>query len=262
MEGRHVGVFRRSSLSGWILAGGRYNYRREHHRRRPAQGQRPRRPHRRRTATDAVRALRSRGLPSLRCGYRRGRADQSLPPRRPRAHRCAGGDHGAVAFTAGQRLRHPRAAGGGADRRGTMHRLCALHRCLPRRRHRRRTQARACSHPCLVHGLRPLHTALPRRLHCTCRCRPRVEPRGCARRPRSPPIASGRGLAPGCAHRQGRCSSLRGGHERARGAAGCGRCSARPCPGTSRRTASRAHRLMNRRHTRFHALQALAVSPP
>lgn len=262
MGGRHVRGFRANSLSGPIPVGGRYNCRREPHRSRAAQGHRPRRPHRRRTATDAVHALRSRGLPSLRRGRGRGRADQPLSPRRPRAHRSAGDDHGTDAFAAGRRLRHPRAADRGTDRRGTVHRLRALHRRLPRRRHRRRTQADACSHRCLVHGLRPLRPALPRRLHCARRCRPRVERRGCPSRPRSPPVASGCALAPGCAHRQVRRTSRGGGRERARGTAGCGRRSAGTCAGTPRHKASRTRRLMNRGHTRFAALRALAVTLP
>src|SRR5258706_12513871 len=57
------------------------------------------------------------------------------------------------------------APNGRGDRRGGVHRLHALHRCLPGGRHRRRAGHGAPGGRVLVHRLRALPAALPGRLH-------------------------------------------------------------------------------------------------
>ena len=128
---------------------------------RGRQRRRGRSRHRRSPAPEPVRAMRASGLPSLCTSSGRRRAARPLPARRGAGRGCAGGVAGA--------RRRRRAIGtprrGRTHRRGGLHRLRVVHRCLSRGRDRRRVEIPARGDPGTLHRLRTLHSGLPGGLH-------------------------------------------------------------------------------------------------
>ena len=105
---------------------------------------RPRAANRCAVAADAMHALRLRRLPAV-CARRSptASADQPLPARRRRRDRRARRLTGRPAVPLDRGCGTPRTARRGADRRGALHRLHAVHRRVPGRRDRRRREAHA-----------------------------------------------------------------------------------------------------------------------
>jgi hypothetical protein len=88
---------------------------------------------------------------------------------------------GQACAAAGQCTRRTGTAGDRSHRRGTVHRLHTVHRCLPGGCHRRRTTPDAYGNLCRVHRLRAVPAALPCRLH-----RPASHRRGTRPQPATP----------------------------------------------------------------------------
>ena len=182
-----------------------------------------------------------------RCGY-----DGCLPYARAVAegesiNRCPpGGDSVIAALAAADRsprasarsgVRRARTARGRANRRRMVHRLHAMHRRLPRRCDHRRGEADARGAARVVHGLRAVPAALPRRLHRHGPGRARLEPRRRRRRAGSlhrtqRADRAGDGRCAEAHGNRGRGHSVQSGSDRrgARPRARASRCFRRPRP--------------------------------
>ena len=130
-------------------------------------------------------ALRLRRVQAVCRSDRRRRRDQPLPARRRRRHRRAVDADRTARRSARSCARRAHAVRDRAHRRGVVHRLHAVHRCVSGRCDRRRGETHAHGAACALHGLRALPAALPRRLHRHDAGATRVEPAGRARRARA-----------------------------------------------------------------------------
>ena len=115
---------------------------------------------------DSMPPMRLSRLPPVRgCDRQRQRRHQSMPAGRGRYRQRIGAADRSIGTAPRPGVRRTCAPGARRDRRRGMHRLHAVHTGLPGGCHRGRLETDAYGDRGRVHGLWPLHPAVPGRLH-------------------------------------------------------------------------------------------------